>query len=106
MTVIPRQVDQWIVIGRRSLVGPTDIDARSARLLVKSEVFGGADDGAWVERAVELTVGQSVSLGSNVVVTLMAVIAGTARIGVMAPPNVPVLSKEAAESAKRKRDAL
>jgi hypothetical protein len=101
MTVIPRQIDQFIAIGARSVVGPTDIDARGIRLLVKAEVYGGPEDGARIDRAVELTVGQSVSLGNNVVVTLLAVYSGTARIGVLAPVNVPVQPKEVIDAQRK-----
>jgi sRNA-binding carbon storage regulator CsrA len=103
MIVIPRQLDQWILIGDHTYVGPTDLDTRIARLLIKGEIFGGPEDGATVDRAVDLTVGQSVSLGPNVVVTLIALVGGIARIGVQAPPHISVQTKESADIGKKKR---
>lgn len=95
-----RQVDQWLVIGQELWLSPTDIDADGARLIARGRTMGGPEDGEPFEKAIELAVGAAVHFGPHVAVTLLEVrsAAGkkgpSVRLGVLAPANVPVQTKE------------
>lgn len=101
MTILSRQIDEWIVIGERLTLSPTDIDARAARIMVRGQLIGGADDGLSVDRSYELAVGSEVRLGDLVSVTLLKVApsqnghAGSQAVfGIQAPPNLTIHRKE------------
>ena len=94
MVKLTRKVDQWLLVGRGIELAPTDIDAHGIRLLARGRTLGGPDDGSLFERAVELAVGQSAHFGPHVAVTLLEVRGESAKLGVLAPSNVPVLAKE------------
>ena len=90
MTHVSLRVDEAARIGRDIVVAPTDVDPAGVRLRAKGRTAGGANDGEPFDAAHELAVGQSVHLGPHVVVTLVAVRGDVARLGVFAPPHMPV----------------
>ena len=90
MTHVSLQVDQTIRIGRDIVVSPTDVDPDGVRLRTRGRTAGGANDGEPFDACHELTIGQSLHLGPHVVVTLVAVKGPAARLGVFAPPHMPV----------------
>jgi sRNA-binding carbon storage regulator CsrA len=103
MTILSRQIDEWVVIGEKLTLSPTDIDADGARIVVRGRLIGGADDGLTVDRSHELAVGSSVRLGDLVSVTLMKIApAESAQVnngpravfGIQAPPNLTIHRKE------------
>ena len=94
MTVISRDVDQWILIGQDIRVSPTDIDAQGVRLVARGRVLGGPDDGATFDIRHELAIGQTWHLGPHVVVSLVEVRGDSARLGVLAPAHIDVQTKE------------
>lgn len=107
MTILSRQVDEWIVIGEKLTLSPTDIDASGVRIVVRGHLIGGAEDGLAVDRAHELAIGSSIRLGELVTVTLMKIghgddakpaptapAAPRAVFGIQAPPNLTIHRKE------------
>lgn len=108
MTILSRQVDEWIVIGEKLTLSPTDIDAGGVRIIVRGELMGGPEDGLAVDRPHELAVGSSLPLGALVSVTLMKVEQGgnprpsRAVFGIQAPPNVTIHRKELADPKRRR----
>jgi sRNA-binding carbon storage regulator CsrA len=94
MLAITRKVDQWVQIGQSIAVAPTDIDAKSVRLIARGRVIGGADDGAPFENTADLPVGGEMRLGEHVVVTVLAVLGDEVRLGVQSPRHVRVDRKE------------
>ena len=90
MTHVSLRVDESARVGRDIVLTPTDVDAAGVRLRAKGRTAGGANDGEAFDAAHELVVGQSVHLGPHVVVTLVAVRGDAARLGVFAPPHMPV----------------
>ncbi len=90
MIHVSLQVDQAIRIGRDIVVTPTDVDPDGVRLKARGRTAGGPTDGEPFDAAHELVVGQSLHLGPHVVVTLVAVKGPAARLGVFAPPHMPV----------------
>jgi sRNA-binding carbon storage regulator CsrA len=101
MTIISRQVDQWVVIGSDLLVGPTDIDAKTVRLLAKGHWIGGPQDGEVFQAAHELSKGQSVQLGPMIVVTVVDILGQRVRLGVLAPAHLSVGRKEEVEQQRK-----
>jgi hypothetical protein len=97
--ILNRQVDEWIVIGERLRLAPTDIDSGGARIIVRGELIGGADDGAPIDRSYELAIGSSLRLGALVNITLMKTILQSplpprAQFGIQVPPKLIVQQKE------------
>lgn len=111
MTILSRQVDEWIVIGEKLTLSPTDIDDGGVRVIVRGELMGGLEDGLSVDRPHELAVGSSLPLGSLVSVTLMKVEHPAAPqplravFGIHAPPNVTIHRKELADHKRRRSPA-
>jgi sRNA-binding carbon storage regulator CsrA len=97
MLAITRKVDQWVQIGQSIAVAPTDIDAKSVRLIARGRVIGGADDGAAFERTAELGVGGEMRLGEHVVVSVLDIRGDEVRLGVQSPKHVRVDRKERAD---------
>lgn len=94
MNVITRQVDQAVAIGHSVLVAPTDIDEQTVRLIAHGHVIGGPGDGETFRSVHELSKGQSVQLGPLVTVTVVEILGDAVRLGVLAPPHLPVLRQE------------
>ena len=90
MTHVSLRVDESARVGRDIVLSPTDVDPAGVRLRAKGRVAGGANDGESFDAAHELAVGGSVHLGPHVVVTLVSVHGEVARLGVFAPPHMPV----------------
>jgi sRNA-binding carbon storage regulator CsrA len=97
MLILSRQVDESIVVGRDVVVTPTDIDAGGARVIVRGTMVGGANDGGRFDAVHELAPGASFPVGPMIVVTLVEVRGGFARLGVHAPKSMPVRRKEIAD---------
>ncbi len=90
MTHVSLRVDEQARVGRDILLSPTDVDPDGVRLRTRGRTAGGPQDGEPFDGAHELSVGQSVHLGPHVVVTLVAIHGPVARLGVFAPPHMPV----------------
>jgi sRNA-binding carbon storage regulator CsrA len=109
MTILSRQVDEWIVIGEKLMLAPTDIDPAGVRVRVRGELMGGADDGLVVDRPHELAIGSSIGLGTLINLTLMKIEEPgqpqlpRAVFGIQAPPNVTIHRKELADPKNRTR---
>jgi sRNA-binding carbon storage regulator CsrA len=107
MTILNRQIDEGIVIGERLRITPTDIDSAGARIRVRGELIGGADDGLTIDRTYELAVGSSVRLGTLVNITLMKSMIDVprrAQFGIQVPPNLVVQRKESTDNAAREEE--
>ena len=68
MQTITRAVDQGILIGREIVVSPTDIDAKSVRILARGRMLGGPEDGGIVVsflNGVDAPTVEQVSLPAN-----------------------------------------
>src|SRR5262245_18148915 len=108
MIILNRQVDEWIVIGERLRLSPTDIDAEGARIVVRGELIGGPEDGASLDRPYELSIGSSLRLGTLVNITLMKAtlqdpLPPRAQFGIQVPPNLIVQQKEIVD--RQQKDA-
>jgi sRNA-binding carbon storage regulator CsrA len=103
MVKLLRKVDQWLLIGRGIELSPTDIDSTGVRLIARGRTLGGPDDGTPFDRSLELSVGHSTHFGPHVVVTLLEVRKDAVKFGVLAPANVPVLTREQAKQHERRR---
>ncbi len=90
MTHVSLRVDDSVRIGQGITVTPTDVDPDGVRVRARGRTAGGANDGEPFDAYHELVVGQSLHLGPHVVVTLVAVRGDAARLGVFAPPHMPV----------------
>jgi sRNA-binding carbon storage regulator CsrA len=101
MLVISRQVDEWVQIGDGIFVSPTDIDAKTVRVIAKGRMIGGPDDGATFESAHELSQGQSFPIGSLVVVTAVDLRPPVVRLGIDRPKHVSVRRKEVVDAERR-----
>ena len=97
MLAITRKVDQWVQIGQSISVSPTDIDAKTVRLIARGRVIGGAADGAAFEKTAEVAVGGEMRLGEHVVVSVLAIGGDEVRLGVQSPKHVRVGRKERAD---------
>ncbi|MEM6314713.1 MAG: carbon storage regulator [Planctomycetota bacterium] len=99
MHVFERQEDQWVLIGRDYAVGPTDIDASTklVRFIANGRRLGGPHDGEPFKDVHELTQGQTVELGPNVLLNVINVHPGTVRLSIHAPKHMTVLTREDAE---------
>jgi sRNA-binding carbon storage regulator CsrA len=86
------KVDQPLAIGRDIRIWLTDIDPKGVRMISTGRLLGGPHDGETFEKAHELTVGASVNLGPQVLVTLAAVRGDTARLDVFTPVHISVQS--------------
>ena len=97
MLAITRRVDQWVQIGESIAVAPTDIDAKTVRLIARGRVLGGAEDGAAFEKTAEVAVGGEMRLGEQVTVSVLAIHGDEVRLGVQSPKHVRVGRKERAD---------
>src|SRR4051812_14055577 len=97
MLAITRRVDQWVQIGESIAVAPTDIDAKTVRLIARGRVLGGADDGAAFEKTAEVGVGGDMRLGEQGIVSVLAIHGDEVRLGVQSPKHVRVGRKERAD---------
>jgi sRNA-binding carbon storage regulator CsrA len=97
MLAITRRVDQWVQIGESIAVAPTDIDAKTVRLIARGRVLGGAEDGAAFEKTAEVGVGGDMRLGEQVIVSVLAIHGDEVRLGVQSPKHVRVGRKERAD---------
>jgi sRNA-binding carbon storage regulator CsrA len=104
MVKLLRKIDQWLLIGRDIEISPTDIDANGARLIARGRTLGGPDDGTPFDRPIELHTGQSTHFGPHVVLTLLEVRADAVKLGVLAPANVPVLTREQSNQLDQRRE--
>jgi sRNA-binding carbon storage regulator CsrA len=95
MTIITRQPDQQILIGRALTISPTDIDKKTVRLLIQGTHLGGPRDGERFSSTHELSKGQSLPLGPLVTVTVLDLLPNTVRLGILSPPHLPVRRAEA-----------
>jgi sRNA-binding carbon storage regulator CsrA len=104
MQVVSRRVDQWVMVGDDILVGPTDIDPRTVRILAKGRMIGGPQDGGTFQQVHELSAGQSFGVGPLIVVTLLDIRGDEVNLGISAPPHVPVSRSELREPTPRRED--
>jgi sRNA-binding carbon storage regulator CsrA len=91
MTIITREVDQSILIGTAIRLSPTDIDRHGVRLLVEGRHLGGPHDGETFRSTHELAKGGSLRLGPLITVTVLHLFPDSVRLGVLAPPHLPVI---------------
>jgi carbon storage regulator CsrA len=94
MTAITREIDQAIVIGESIEISPTDLDRKVVRLLVKGKHVGGPHDGETFCATHELSKNQSISISPLIAVSVMEILGDAVRLGVLAPPHLPVVRKE------------
>jgi sRNA-binding carbon storage regulator CsrA len=90
MIVVLRKVDEWVQVGSDVLLSPTDIDARTVRVIVKGRMIGGPDDGQPFEAAHEMSRGQSISIGPLVHMAVMEIRPPVVQLGLRraaAPPR-------------------
>lgn len=90
MTIITREIDQPILIGSAIRLSPTDIDRNGVRLLAEGRHVGGPQDGETFRSAHEVAKGGSLRLGPMITVTVIQLFDDAVRLGVLAPPNLPV----------------
>ena len=94
MTTITREIDQVILIGSAMRLSPTDVDRHGVRLLVEGRHIGGPRDGETFRSTHEVAKGGSLRLGPIVTVTVVELFEDAVRLGVLAPPNLPVVRAE------------
>jgi sRNA-binding carbon storage regulator CsrA len=90
MTIITREVDQAILIGTAIRLSPTDIDRHGVRLVAEGRYVGGPQDGETFRSTHELAKGGSLRLGPLITVTVLQLFPDAVRLGVLAPPHLPV----------------
>ncbi|CAN5578121.1 hypothetical protein BH10PLA1_BH10PLA1_21060 [soil metagenome] len=95
MVRVSLQIDQAVLIGRGMSVMPTDIDANGVRLIARGAIVGGPSDGEQIMSVHELSKGQSLHLGLNVVVTLIRLESDCALFDVLAPKHMPITTPDA-----------
>ena len=103
MIVVTRKVDEWVQIGSDVFVGPTDIDARVVRVIVRGRMIGGPSDGLPFETVHEMSRGQSFAIGPFVHVAVMEIRPPIVQFGFDVPRHLPVHTKEHADERKRKK---
>ncbi len=96
MTIVSRQVDETLLIGRSLAVTVTDIDSAGVRLHVKGRSVGGFNDGERLDRAYELGPAGEVRLGDHVTITIARLATNEPRVylSVNAPPRMEIVRKE------------
>jgi|SRR4051812_38757692 sRNA-binding carbon storage regulator CsrA len=94
MVSITREIDQVILIGSAIRLSPTDIDRKGVRLLAEGRYVGGPRDGETFRSTHEVGKDGSVTLGPLITVTVIQLHADAVRLGVLAPPNLPVVRME------------
>jgi len=82
--------DQAIHVGDKLTAKLTDADASGCRLIVRGELLGGADDGAWVNEPRELATNHMMNLGALVSVLLVGTEQDRTMFHVIAPQGVKV----------------
>ena len=99
MKLFERREDEWVMIGTGLAVGPSDIDAatQTVRLIANGRRLGGPDDGEPFKQVIEATVGQTVELGPNVLMSVLAIVGPAVRLGVNAPRHLIVAAREDVE---------
>jgi len=105
MVKVSLQIDQPMLIGRGMSVSPTDIDENGVRLIARGAIVGGPSDGERIISVHELTKGQSLHLGLNVVVTLLRLEGDCALFGVLAPKHMPVTAPDATRPPTKRPEA-
>jgi len=94
MKQITREIDQTLLIGDSIAISPTDIDRHGVRLAVRGRHIGGPHDGETFTAAQELGKGASLKLGPLVTIVVVELFEDAVRLGVLAPPTMPVRRKE------------
>jgi sRNA-binding carbon storage regulator CsrA len=94
MTQITRELDQTLLIGSSLAVSPTDVSRRAVRLLVKGRHVGGPHDGETFTRVHELSKDGTLDLGPLVKIVVVKLFDDAVRLGVIAPPTLPIRRKE------------
>jgi len=89
-TTVVIKLDQTIHLGDKLTLALTDIDPDGIRIVVRGELLGGPDDGAWVYEPKELALHNTLSLGTLVTVMLFSTNTEQAMLHVIAPPGVSV----------------
>ena len=102
MVTVTRRVDQWVLIGQDIVVGPTDIDDRTSRVIARGRMLGGANDGGTFQSAHELARGQSFAIGPCIIVTMLEIKGDHVRLAVHAPRHLGVCRKEAVGNQETK----
>jgi sRNA-binding carbon storage regulator CsrA len=82
--------DQTLHIGDKLTAALTDIDTDGVRLMIRGELLGGPDDGAWVYEPRELALHNTMSLGTLVTLMLVSTNTQQAMLHVIAPPGMSV----------------
>ena len=93
MQTLRLQPDQWTAVGQSLAFAVTDIDPAGIRVLLRGQVIGGPDDGAPIDRAIEIRIGSEARVG---IVTLALIdtkhtpTLDTAKIGIFCPPHLAI----------------
>ncbi len=105
MIVVSRKPDETLLIGTKLSATVTDVDAGGARIIVRGELIGGAQDGASVDQPFELGIDGEISLGSMVRLTLVRIATNEQRayLGVIVPKHIGVHRKEVFEASGRQK---
>ena len=85
--------DQWTAVGQGMTFAVTDIDSSGVRVLLRGRVIGGPDDGAPLDRAVEIAVGGEARVGIVVITvidTKHTPAGDTVKVGVFCPQHVAI----------------
>jgi sRNA-binding carbon storage regulator CsrA len=104
MNLFTRAIDQFLRIGDDILVGPTDIDLKTVRLLARGRTLGGPDDGGTFESTFELRRGQTAWIGPMIQIAVVDILDGEVRLGVNCPAHLPVERKEVLDKLRREHD--
>jgi sRNA-binding carbon storage regulator CsrA len=106
MTIVSRQVDESLMIGRRLAVTITDIDPTGVRLIARGQCVGGPTDGEEIDRPFELGVAGEVRLGDLITITIARVSATEPRVylSINAPKQFEVFRKEVYDAMLRDKD--
>ncbi len=106
MTIISRQVDETVMIGRRMLVTITDIDREGVRLIAQGQCVGGYNDGEEIDRPFELGISGEVHLGDQITITIARVAVTERRVylSINAPRQFEIFRKEVYDAMIRQSD--
>lgn len=106
MTIVSRQVDESLMIGRRLVVTITDIDAAGVRLIAKGQCVGGFNDGEEIDRAFELGTSGEVRLGDLITITIARISTTEPRVylSINAPRQFEVFRKEVYDAMLRNKE--
>jgi sRNA-binding carbon storage regulator CsrA len=103
MTIVSRQVDESLMIGRRLAVTITDIDADGVRLIARGQCVGGSNDGEEIDRPFELGLSGEVRLGDLITITIARISTAEPRVylSINAPQQFDVFRKEVYDAMLR-----